>query len=249
MTRVLSHKKDIISMLGDTHNSKILDYGCGSGDCIELLLNSQRRPRFIYAVDSNHKILNDIQNKFHDEINTGIVEYALCDNPRNLTTAIKFDKIICQNVLECVEDKIDFINAFRNRLSSRGIFILSHHDFDSAIFNSEYRQLTRDLIHKFAETKQSWQENCDGQMGRKIPGLINQSIFRDTSIIKTIRVTETDLFPGNYGYLMTQMILSIAKDHFKEEDLFLWHQDLKEKNTNRSYYFAIDLVVAIINGR
>jgi hypothetical protein len=85
-------------------------------------------------------------------------------------------------------------------------------------------------------------------MGRKIPGLINQSVFRDTSCVKTIRITETKLIPGNYGYLMVQMLLQVAKEHFKEEDILLWQQDLEEKSETGTYYFAIDLVVAVVQG-
>ena len=248
MTRVLSHKKEIIARLGDTHNARILEYGCGTGDFIELLLSNQSKPNLIYAVDSNEKMIDTIKSKFHTEITNGVVQYALCDTPRDLNGLMSFDRIICQNVLECIESKIEFINAFQDLLSDNGIFILSHHDFDSAIFNSKYVQLTRDLIHYFADTKQACQQHSDGQMGRKIPGLINQSVFHDTSSIKTIRTTETELMPGNYGYLMVQMLLSVAKDHFKEEDILLWRQDLEEKSANGDFYFAIDLVVAVLNG-
>jgi len=253
MTRVLTYKKDLVAMLGETENANILDYGCGSGDFIELLLSGQekrgrKKPHLIYAVDSNPKMLDAIQFKFKDEFAAGIVACERCDSPKDLSTTIIFDKIICQNVLECLENKVEFIDSFQSFLASDGIFILSHHDFDSALFNSAYKQLTRELIHCFSDTKQSWQEHCDGQMGRKIPGLINQSVFRDASCVKTMRITETELIPGNYGYLMVQMLLSTAKEHFKEEDILLWRQDLEEKSETGTYYFAIDMVVAVLNG-
>ena len=70
----------------------------------------------------------------------------------------KFDNIICHNVLECVDHNLTFINAFKPLLSDKnGIFIRSHHDFDSAIFNSSFKVLTRNLVHHFVDTQQKWQ--------------------------------------------------------------------------------------------
>lgn len=234
-------------MLGEIKDSNILDYGCGQGDFIELLLNTDNKPKSIYAVDSNPQMIDTIKENFVEEIQSSLVIPKVCVNPDDLMGISKFDKIFCHNVLECLEDKIKFINEFEGLLSDDGVFILSHHDFDSAIFNSHYKELTRDLVHCFADTQQDWQKHSDGQMGRKIPGLISQSVFHDKAVCTTLRLCEREFVPGNYGHLMAEMILAIAEPHFKEADLQLWYQDLETQNINRQYYFAIDLVVALIS--
>lgn len=244
--KTLSHKQKLIDLLGDYENTAILDYGCGKGDFIELLLISGKKPSSIIAADSNKMMIKSIQDTFADAINNGIVIPQYTNSPAELKN-IQFDKIICHNVLECVEDKLDFINSFKPLLKKHAIFILSHHDFDSAIYNSSYKQLSRDLVHHFSDTQQAWQKHADGQMGRKIPGLINKSIFSDTSKHETWRLVDTKFAPGTYGFLMADMLMEIGKGTFKANDMHAWHQDLVKKYDMDEYYFAIDLVVNIVN--
>lgn len=248
MIKVMSHKKKLISMLGDTNGCTVLDYGCGRGDFVELLLNVDSKPQLICAVDSSVAMIDVIGSSFTKEINNGIVIAKVVSDPKAIKGQ-KFSKIICHNVLECIGDKIEFINKFDALLADYGVFLLSHHDFDSSIFNSNHKNLTRELVHCFADTQQDWQEYFDGQMGRKIPGLVSHSVFKDYVTCQTIRIVETEFKPGNYGYLMTDMLLSVAKSRFDANDLKEWYCDLEALDKNNKYYFAIDLVVAIINKR
>ena len=146
-----------------------------------------------------------------------------------------------------MSDKIKFINEFDVLLADYGTFVLSHHDFDSSVFNSNHKNLTRELVHCFADTKQNWQEYSDGQMGRKIPGLMSHSVFKDYVTCQTIRVVETEFKSGNYGYLMADMLLSIGKSRFDTNMLKEWYHDLEDLYKTNNYYFAIDLVAAIVN--
>ncbi len=245
MIKVITHKKQLIDELGDITNAQILDYGCGAGDFIELLLAMPNQPKAIFAVDSSKNMVEKIQSNFADAIDKGIVIPEICVNPGELH-GNQFDKIICHNVLECVDDKIKFINDFDRILTSGGVFVLSHHDFDSAIYNSQYKDLTRKLVHHFADTQQAWQAHCDGQMGRKIPGLIEASVFKNRAICKTWRMVEREFKPGNYGFLMADMLIDGAKAVFDAKDLQLWLEDLELKNRQGEYYFAIDLCVAVL---
>ncbi|WP_162264106.1 methyltransferase domain-containing protein [Legionella waltersii] len=241
----MAHKKQLILELGDIASAKILDYGCGAGDFIELFLSESRQPKEIYAVDSSKEMIEKIQIRFANYIEKGIVIPRVCSNPTELYDT-QFDRIICHNVLECVKDKPEFINSFNRLLIPQGIFLLSHHDFDSAIYNSNYKKLTRELIHHFADTQQSWQKHCDGQMGRKIPGLVEASLFKDNANFKTWRIVEREFQTGNYGFIMANMITEVAKTTFDDQTLKTWGTDLTLKNQIGEYYFAIDLVLAVL---
>ncbi|WP_419419011.1 methyltransferase domain-containing protein [Legionella sp. D16C41] len=244
MEKVLSHKKKLIAELGNISDTKILDYGCGRGDFIELLLLESNRPKKIFAVDSNKETIKKIQTDFSKYVADGILVTEVCTSPAELQ-GNSFDKIICHNVLECVSDKLEFINNCFTLLKPHGILLLSHHDFDSAIYNSQYKELTRDLIHYFADTQQSWQENCDGQMGRKIPGLMAASFFNKQFNCKTWRIVERSFQADCYGFLMANMLIDIGKGVFDPQLLHAWINDLELKSQARDYYFAIDLVLAI----
>ncbi len=245
MTKVLSHKKKIITHLGQLNGATILDYGCGRGDFIELLLSSDEKPQQIYAVDSSLEMITHIEQFFDAAIKIGLVVPKICKSPKELT-GLSFDKIICHNVLECVDDKLDFINSFAPILADDGTFIISHHDFDSAIYNSSFKELTRELIHEFADTQQEWQDYADGQMGRKIPGLVASSVFKDRFTFETWRIVEREFKPGTYGFLMAKMIMDIVKDSYDPKALELWVRDLEEAEKQQQYYFIIDLVVAVL---
>jgi ubiquinone/menaquinone biosynthesis C-methylase UbiE len=244
--KTLAHKQKLIDLLGDCENAVILDYGCGKGDFIKLLLSSNKKPSKIIAADSNTVMLKSIQDTFSNATNSGLVIPQHTNTPAELKN-IQFDKIICHNVLECIDDKLNFINSFKPLLKQDATFILSHHDFDSAICNSSYKQLSRDLIHHFADTQQDWQKHSDGQMGRKLPGLVNHSVFGECAEHSTWRLIDTTFKPGCYGYLMANMLIEIGKNKFKDAELKSWLDDLINKNMHNEFYFAIDLVVSKIS--
>ena len=196
------------------------------------------------AVDSDQDMLENIKKNLVSAINEGVVVPKLASTPMELQEH-KFDKIICHNVLECVEDKLDFINSFKELLNQDAVFILSHHDFNSAIYNNIYKNLSRNLVHHFSDTQQKWQKYSDGQMGRKIPGLMSHSIFREYAKCETWRLVETDFTAGTYGFLMADMVMEEGKGTFDDADMQAWYQDLVQKSRLGEYYFAIDLVYSI----
>jgi hypothetical protein len=52
---------------------------------------------------------------------------------------------------------------------------------------------------------------------------------------------------GSYGHLMASMIITVAKTKFDHTVIKNWHEDLEQLSKSGDYYFAIDLVVAIIS--
>lgn len=229
------YRNIIINELNININHSILDYGCGRGDFTQLLISLTKET--VTAVDNSAKMIEHISARFIDEK----IETVLVSQPGDLKP-YKFDRILCHNVLECVDDKVNFINEFRNILAPKGILILSHFDFDSCIYNSSYKELTRDLIHKFSDYKGTWQQYADGQIGRKMLSLMKQSCFTNYKH-KLIRLTETDFSEGNYGHLMTKMLIDVGKHHYSIEILNDWQQDLEDLYAKGEYFFAIDLFI------
>ncbi len=243
MVEIMQHKKELLAFLGNLENRVLLDYGCGAGDFVELMLN--HNPMKIHAVDSIPSTISEIKSKFKEKTTMGLISTEITKDPDSINE--KFDKIICHNVLECIEDKVGFVNKFERLLLPQGIFLLSHHDFDSAVYNSNDEELTRNLIHNFADTKQKWQEYSDGKMGRKIPGIIEKSVFKESANFFVMRKMERTFSEGNYGYLMASMIIEVAKRKFDDRVIRNWYEDLEQLSKSRNYYFAIDLVVAILS--
>ena len=235
------HQK-LINSVGPLNGKSVLDYGCGRGDMIELLLHISNGPQMIFAVDSNEEFIRGIETRFGNAIGTKKLFTQTCSNPYDLVKH-RFDIIFCHNVLECVADKQKFVKDIFHLLKPGGILLLSHHDFDSVIYNSEFKELTRNLVHCFADTKQDWQANHDGQMGRKIPGIFARANVKNATF-EIWRMVENSYDSGDYGFLMSKMILDVCKNQFSKHELDLWRQDLESKAKNKDYYFAIDVVVA-----
>lgn len=235
------HRK-LIQKLDSVKDATILDYGCGKGGIIKLLTQDESQiPHFIYAVDSDHEAIKNIEEMYSDKIKKGQIRTQIVANPSQLRHD-KFDKIMCHNVLECIETKEFFVQDLYTHLAHNGILVLSHHDFDSAAYNSSFVQLTRNLIHFFSDKGESWQNLCDGQIGRKIPGIFKRAGV-DYFEFETWRIVETTFEKDDYSYLMAQMILAAAKDSFDQTTLNSWIRDLEEKAQNNDFYFAIDVVI------
>ena len=53
-------------------------------------------------------------------------------------------------------------------LAPGGHFLLSNTDFDTLVFNTPDLDLTRALVHTFADTQEPWMDRADGTIGRKL---------------------------------------------------------------------------------
>lgn len=234
--------KKIIDMAGPFDGARILDYGCGSGGIVNIVLQEPIRPQYVLAVDSDKEATDDIEYEYEDEIKKGILKSQLVTSPLDLKGQ-KFDIIFCHNVLEYIDNKEQFIKDLYDLLSNNGVFILSHQDFDSEIYNSSYRNLTRDLVSYFADHGEVGQKQCDGQVARKIPGIFKRAGI-DKVTFQTWRIVERTFTHDDYGFIITQMIVKSAHQKFKKEDLEKWLKDLEMKARENDYYFAIDMMIA-----
>lgn len=51
----------------------------------------------------------------------------------------------------------------------------SHTDFDALVIHAGEPELTRRVVHAYADTLQPWMDASDGQTGRKLAGLVRRS--------------------------------------------------------------------------
>ncbi len=236
--------KRLINYFGSIENVIILDYGCGTGGLIKALLEQPKHPKEIYAVDINPTMIEKVNSSFSKDISRGLIKTSVMSDPKELT-GTTFDGIFCHNVLELINNKEQFVTALYDLLKKDGSLIISHMDFDSMIYNSAFKELTRKLIHNFPDTKQAWMASVDGQMGRKIPGIIKRAGI-EKSEFETWRWTETTFHEKDYGFLLANLLLDAAANSFDAKELLAWKKDLEEKAKNRDYFFAVDIDVTKI---
>jgi len=228
---------------------RVLDLGCGNGASLPALFEALAGNGVVTAVDRNEESLKAVRASFSEAEYNGRLECKAVDlssPPLPFDDGI-FDRIICQNVIECITDKVGLLNECCRILKPGGRCLVSHHDFDTAVFNSSYIALTRQLVHDFADTTQQWQDTSDGQIGRKISGLFSTSSFGEPLDRGTLIIDEYSYAPDNYGYNFSQWTVDIAtkNGNIPTNDLNLWQQDLAGKAEAGDYYFGICLMAAV----
>jgi len=100
--------------------------------------------------------------------------------------------------IECVGDRAALVAQTHRLLKPGGRLLLGHHDFDGIILLGDDRDLTRRLVHAFADFKQDWQDAAEGRMGRMIPGLVASGGIVSVEI-ETRMFVDLDLTAGSYA--------------------------------------------------
>jgi ubiquinone/menaquinone biosynthesis C-methylase UbiE len=228
---------------------KVLDLGCGRGAALSLLTQAVKDDGSVTAIDRNQGSLDFIHTQFAKRLKTKTLQTAQVDlghMPLPYSTD-SFDRILCHNVIESIIDKSALLNECYRILKPGGRLLLSHHDFDTATYNSQFKHLNRLLIHTFCDAIQPWQDTSDGQIGRKLTEVIQSSQFRTPQSQETLLVQEDSFASNDYGYHFCEWIAAIARNtpDIAQTDLEAWADDLEEKARNRNYFFAINVMCVL----
>lgn len=229
-------------------NYKVLDLGCGHGNTLMYIATKLGVEGKAIGVDIDEDLLAVAETILKDQIKNKKLELIKADltKPLNLQ-AESFDRIVCHNVIECIPDKVEFLNKCFKLLKDGGVLVLSHSDFDTQIYNSSNIELTRKLIHNYSDFKQDWMETSDGMIGRKLSGIFAKSKFKN--IKSEIYIMQNNKYsPREYGYRIAQDIIRMAKKSkkFTNDELRSWVKDLKEKSKNSEYFYSsnVNIIVA-----
>lgn len=151
----------------------VLDIGCGQGGL--LLALAQQQPSAVrIGLDRNWDALSSAQALLGDATAPPRFLIAELSQPLPLRSG-SIDVVACHNVLECLVDPSDLLDEAFRALRPGGRAVWSHTDFDSIVINVPDLQLTRRVVHVYADCPQAWMDASDGQMGRKIAGLVHRS--------------------------------------------------------------------------
>ncbi len=189
-------------LAGLREGERVLDLGCGRGVTLPYLLAGVGRTGEVIAADRAHDGLQAIRVSYADDIANGRLTLVDLDVSRPLPfEASSLDRVICQNVIECVSGREGLLAEIYRILRPGGSALIGHHDFDGVFLANDDREMTRRMVHGYADHTQCWQDVSEGQMGRLLPGLFTNSWFQEAE-------TETLLF---VDLVLTKE--SYARDH------------------------------------
>ena len=219
---------------------RVLDLGCGRGFTLPYLLAKIGTSGEVAAVDRLSRSLATIRQRYPDPIASGRLILAELNIAEPLPFAsASFDSVVCQNVLECISDKAGLLSEIHRILAPGGWAIIGHYDFDGVLLASDDRELTRRLVHGYADHAQEWQEFSEGQMGRLLPGLVAKSSF-STAETETVLFVDLVLSKESYARDHLENIVAFSKEFgVPAKSSEAWLHNLEARSDAGSFYYAL----------
>lgn len=232
---------NLLKLAGIGASSQVLDAGCGTGLTLKHIAAVGGK---VVGVDNNKTYLDKARLSVANAHAKGQVELRRVDldqHPLPFEDAA-FDVIICQNVIECIFEKRSFIDECGRILKPDGVFLLSHHDFGGIMINSACPDTTRKIVAAYADEVQPWMAAADGEIGRKLPGLMQTSAFRE-QVTETQHLVDLSFFKGGYAFEYCQDAANAAiHTGLNEAEAAAWFESLIQIADRGEFYFGLPWV-------
>ena len=123
-----------------------------------------------------------------------------------------------------------------------GHFLLGHTDHDTIVFSSSELDLTRRLVHAFADTQEQWMDFADGTIGRKLPQIARRSPLEHVETMAWVEI-DTDLAAGEPADMAIRGIVdAVRRDqhHDLASQLEAWVDDLRVRAARGEFLFSVN---------
>ena len=127
-------------------------------------------------------------------------------------------------------------------LAPGGHFLLGHNDLDTIVFSSSELDLTRRLVHAFADSQQEWMDAADGTIGRKLPAIAGRAPLEHVETMAWV-VLDTDLAAGEPADTAIRGITdAVRRDqhHDLASQLEAWVDDLRVRAARGEFLFSVN---------
>lgn len=230
----------IATLLEIADGDRVLDLGCGRGNSLPHLLAKTGTTGEVVAADRDNSSLAALREACPEEINARRLSVAHLDIAKTLPFAsASFDAVVCQNVIECVADRNGLLREIHRILRHRGAALIGHYDFDGVLIASDDPQLTRQLVHGYADYTQEWQDASEGQMGRLLPGLVANGPFHEAET-KTSLFVDLVLAKESYARIYLEGMVALSKEFgVSPDDAKAWLQSLEARSNAGTFYYAL----------
>jgi SAM-dependent methyltransferase len=146
------------------------------------------------------------------------------------------DAIVCHNTLECVADPVRLINEAARILRPGGRSVWSHTDFDTIVINTNDVELSRRVLHAYADLTQPWMAHSDARMGRKLVGLVERSTLRLADLDAQVLVASERSPP--VADRIDNITAALAVDPLLARDVLRWHQEVDDAIAAGEFLFG-----------
>ena len=181
------------------------------------------------------------------------LEPALVGDPKltivvaDLNKALPFEDAsigaaVCHNTLEALVSTDAFLAEVARILVPGGHFLLGHTDNDTIVFNSSELDLTRRLVHAYADTQEQWMDKADGTIGRKLPAIARRTPFELVDTLAWVEI-DTQLAAGEPADVAIRGITdAVRRDqhHDLASQLEAWVDDLHVSAARGEFLFSVN---------
>lgn len=101
---------------------RVLDYGCGDGTFLAMLMESKGRPGFAAGAEIDERLVEDSQNRF---ASIPSLSFVRLKDLKTAEHAGQYDAVFCMEVLEHVVEVEPLLNDFDRLLAPAGQLIIS----------------------------------------------------------------------------------------------------------------------------
>ena len=222
----------IIDRLDMAAGQTIVDLGCGQGPALHAL--HEREPSVLLvgfdvaaeAVAAVRAALPEVRAEVTD-LNEDL---PLDDG--------SVDRALCHNVLECLEDPAAAMNEAARVLRADGRAVWSHTDFDGIILSGPDRGLTRQVLHAYADHPPAWTAMADGQMGRRLVGLVRRSRLQLVDV--AVHLTTSSELEGDARARVDEITAALGRGigSLTGEDVRAWRRQVDVAQAEGSFLFC-----------
>lgn len=186
-----------LSRLAPMPGDAIIDVGCNTGDAERLLVRDYPGIAKAVGVEKDQERYERAIARCRHDGAPGQIEFALADGQNLPFEDCSFDKALCADTLEWIEDPSRALREIRRVLKPNGSAVIVHTDFDTQVFNAMDKDLCRRVVHSFTDS------GPNGQMGRQLYGLCRETGFSAVDPLCYVLVN-TEFEPTCHAYRAAQ---------------------------------------------
>jgi ubiquinone/menaquinone biosynthesis C-methylase UbiE len=238
---------------------RVVDLGCGAGSTLEAVATLRARRPVVFRgrlgpVTAVPAVEVDLIGVDASRAALRATAAALGELPTaswllaqaNLAGGIPLadesvDRAVSHNVLECLPDPTVLLEEAARVLRPGGRLVVSHTDFDTLVFSSEDRALTRRLVHAYSDTQQDWMGAVDGTIGRRLPDLVGRSRL-EVEAVEATAVVSRRWAPGELGFgYAHNLVDALTRTHAADPgELAAWLDGLARLAERDAFLFSLN---------
>jgi SAM-dependent methyltransferase len=234
---VNARHRRLVAALPEPALPRVADLGCGGGLTLAALRERLGPDVELIGVERREPEL----------------EPGLADDPKLATVVADLNKrlpfedgavgaAVCHNTLEALVSTDAFLAEVARILAPGGHFLLGHTDNDTMVFNSSELDLTRRLVHAYADTQEQWMDAADGTIGRKLPAIARRAPLEHVDTFAWVEI-DTELAAGETADRAIRGITgAVRRDqhHDLASQLEAWIDDLRVRAARGEFLFSVN---------